>query len=100
MAPSTLTRQLWALTALDAELGAVRLRRLDVDTIERALDRIATGRHGRGRPLTRVSVNRVRQALVAVLDLAMRRKAIAYNPARLAVVTPGGAVPSTSTVAS
>ena len=30
MAPSTLTRQLWALTALDAELGAVRLRRLDV----------------------------------------------------------------------
>ncbi len=54
MAPSTLTRQLWALTALDAELGAVRLRRLDVDTIERALDRIATGRHGRGRPLARV----------------------------------------------
>lgn len=88
MAPATRTRYLWALSVLDAELGRTRLRSLDVEAVERGLDRIASGRHGRGQPLSRASVGRVRDVLVAVLDAAIRRKLIAENPARLAVIAP------------
>jgi integrase len=88
MAPSTRGRYTWALGALGAELRTERLRALDVDRVERALDRIASGRHGRGEPLSRASIGRVRDVLVDVLDLAMRRKAITSNPARLAVIAP------------
>ena len=89
---STRQRYLGALAALNVELGAVRLRRLDVDTVERALDRIATGCHGRGRPLTRTTLSRIRQTLVAALDFGVRRKMLAYNPAAMAELTshPGG----------
>ncbi len=93
LAPSTRGKYLWALAALDAELGSARLRTLDVNRVEAALDAIATGRHGRGEPLSRASIARVRDTLVAVLDFAMRRKAIAVNPARLAVVAPTAAAP-------
>ncbi len=81
---STRQRYLGALAALDAELGTVRLRRLDVDTVERALDTIATGCRGRGRPLTRTTLSRIRQTLIAALDFGVRRKMLAYNPAAMA----------------
>jgi integrase len=93
MAPATRGKYLWALAQLETELGHARLRTLDVNAVERGLDRIATGRHGRGQPLSRTSIARIRDTLVAVLDFAMRRKAIATNPARLAVVAPTAAAP-------
>ena len=90
MSSSTRGKYLWALGQLDSELGTVRLRRLDVDTIERALDSVATGTVGtsRGKPLARASVARVRDTLALALDFGVRRKMLATNPARLAVVTP------------
>ena len=88
---STRQRYFGALAALDAELGTVRLRRLDVVTVERALDRIATGCQGRGQPLTRATLSRIRQTLVAALDFGVRRKMLAYNPAAMAELTPTAA---------
>ena len=90
MSSSTRAKYLWALGQLNVELGTVRLRRLDVDTIEQALDRVASGTVGtsRGKPLGRASVSLVRDTLALALDFGMRRKMIATNPARLAVVTP------------
>jgi integrase len=93
LAPATRIKYLWTLDQLEAELGKTRLQTLDVNAVERALDGIATGRHGRGKPLSRASMGRMRDTLVAVLDFAQRRKAIASNPARLAVVSPTAAVP-------
>lgn len=93
MARATRTKYLWALGQTDATLGAVRLRRLDVDTIESALDLIATGTVGtsRGRPLSRASVALARDVLVMALDFGVARKMLATNPGRLAVVTPTAA---------
>ena len=88
LAPSTRGRYEWALDQIDAELGTTRLRGLDVNGVERALDRIGTGRHGRGKQLSRASVARVRDVLVMVLDFAVRRNAMPSNPARLAIVSP------------
>ena len=71
----------------------MRLRSLDVDRIERGLDRIATGTVGtsRGRPLSRRSLRLFRSTLAQVLDLGVRRKLIAGNPARTAELTPSAA---------
>lgn len=93
LAPSTRARYDWALTLLHCQLGKTRLRGLDVNVIERALDRIATGEHGRGAVLSRSSVAKVRGVLVTVLDFAERRRMISGNPARLSVVSPTAAAP-------
>ncbi len=96
LAPSTLTRYRWALDVLDNEFGRKRLRGLDADAIEDGLDHIATGVHGRPdkngnpRPLARSSVARLRSVLVEVLDFAMRRRLLAHNPARDAIVPTQG----------
>ena len=95
MAPSTRSKYEWAAAALDAEFGTTRLRRLDINAVERGLDHIADGRYGRGSALSRSSMVRVRDTLVAVLDFAQRRKLIASNPARLAVLAPSTAAPQT-----
>lgn len=78
----------WALNLLRTELGSVRLRSLTVDAVESAIDRIATGRHGRGKPLARRSLKMVRSTLAQALDLAVRKRMIPANPARAAELTP------------
>ena len=90
LSPSAVDNYDRALRMLDAEFGRVRLRSLDVDRIERGLDRIATGTVGtsRGRPLSRRSLKLFRSTLAQVLDLGVRRKLIAGNPARTAELTP------------
>ncbi len=93
LSSSARSRHEWAVRMLDIELGTKRLRRLDVQAIEDALDRIATGVHGRGKPLGKSSIGRVRDTLVEVLDFGMRRKMIGSNPARLAVLPPTAPAP-------
>lgn len=82
-----------ALRVLTAEYGTIRLRSLTVDAVEAGLDRIATGRHGRGRPLSRRSLKLMRSTLAQVLTLGVRRRLIAHNPALLAELTPTAARP-------
>lgn len=50
-----------AVRGLRAELGTVRLRALDVDRIEAGLDRLATGVHGKGRPLSKRTMKPYRE---------------------------------------
>jgi integrase len=97
MASTTRERYVWAIGLLRREFATARLRTLDVDRIEAGLDRIASGVYGRGWPLSKSSVARVRDVLVAVLDFGVKRKVIALNPARLAVVTPTAAEPQRRT---
>jgi len=77
-----------ALRVLGDQFGKIRLRTLDVAKIEAGLDRIATGVHGRGNPLSRRSLKLYRATLVQALELAVRRKLIAANPAVHAELTP------------
>lgn len=93
MASTTRERYVWAIGLLRQEFATARLRAVDVDRIEAGLDRIASGVYGRGWPLSKSSVARVRDVLVAVLDFGVKRKVIPSNPARLAVVTPTAAQP-------
>jgi integrase len=80
-----------AVRVLDAELGRERLRGLTVERVERALDNITTGRHGRGQTLSRRSAKLVRSTLAQALDLAVKRRWIDHNPARQALLTPTAA---------
>ena len=75
LSPSAVDNYDHALRMLDTEFGRVRLRSIDVDRIERGLDRIATGMVGtsRGRPLSRRSLKLFRSTLAQVLDLGARR---------------------------
>jgi integrase len=84
-----------AVRVLREELGRERLRSLTVERVERGLDRITTGRYGRGELLSRRSVKLVRSTLAQALDLAVNRRWIAFNPARQALLTPT-AKPATS----
>jgi integrase len=77
-----------ALDTLRREFGRDRLRTLSVERVERGLDNIATGVYGRGRPLSRRTVKYVRSTLAQALDVAVKRRWIDYNPARLAEFTP------------
>jgi integrase len=80
-----------ASRVLGEELGKVRLRSLDVERIERGIDAIATGKYGRGRPLSRRSLKLYRATLAQALDMAVRRKLLASNPAEHAELTPTAA---------
>lgn len=88
LSPSSVKRYHWLLDLIDAELGPVRLRALDVERIEGAFDNLVAG--SQGRPLGRDSIKLVRSALGQVLDTAVRRGMLSANRARLAVlpVTP------------
>jgi integrase len=88
LAPSSIENYDWALRILRAELGGVRLRTLDVARIEKAIDHIATGEVGRGNPVSRRTLKLMRSTLSQALDLAVRRKMVAYNPARMVELTP------------
>ena len=91
LAPSSIENYDWALRILRAELGRVRLRTLDIARIEQALDHIATGEVGpRQAGLTSHAQADALDAAQA-LDLAVRRKMIADNPARIAELTPTAA---------
>lgn len=90
LAPGTVENYDWALRVLSGELGRVRLRSLDVARVESALDRIATGTTAgaRGKPVSARTLKLMRSTLAQVLDLAVRRKLVASNPARIAELTP------------
>jgi integrase len=77
-----------ALGTLRQEFGRDRLRGLTVERVERGLDNIATGVYGRGRPLSRRTIKYVRSTLAQALDVAVKRRWIDYNPARLSELTP------------
>lgn len=84
LAPKSRELYLWAIDLIRAELGTVRLRRLSVDRIETALDRLADG--SQGKPLSQRSLKLVRSTLGQVLEHAKRRKLISDNPARDAML--------------
>ncbi|GAG35535.1 unnamed protein product, partial [marine sediment metagenome] len=84
LAPKTVELAEWACDLVVAELGTVRLKRLNVVRIERALDALAAG--SQGRPLGRRSLVLVRATLRQVLDFARKRKLIGTNPADDAVL--------------
>ena len=86
LSPKTVENYVWALAVLRAELGTTRLRRLDVNAVEAAFDRLAAG--SQGRPLGRRSLALIRSTLGQVLDHAQRRGFTNNNPARLAELTP------------
>jgi integrase len=88
LAPATRSGYEDNLAVLRREFGSQRLRQLDVARVERGLDRIATGMHGRGKPLSRSTMTHLRSTLAQALDVALRRRWIAHNPARLAELTP------------
>ena len=79
----------WACALIVAELGSVRLKRLDVIRVERALDSLSAG--SQGRELGRRSLTLVRSTLTQVLDFARRRRLIGSNPAGDAVLPPAAA---------
>ena len=92
--PSSLDNYDRALRMLGARVRPrAGCARLDVERIERGLDRLATGTVGpsRGKPLSRRSLKLFRSTLAQVLDLGVRRKLIAGNPARIAELTPTAA---------
>ncbi len=81
----------WSCARLTAELGTVRLKQLDVERVEAALDSIAEGSNGK--PLARSSLKHMRSTLGQVLQFAQRRKLIGSNPARVAELPPTAARP-------
>jgi integrase len=93
LSPSSRSNYEWALRVLGHEFGKARLRSLDVDRVELGLDRIATGSGAgsRGKPLSRRSLKIFRSTLAQALDVAVRRRIIAVNPARMAELTPSAA---------
>ena len=84
LAPSTREMYAWTVPTMIDALGRKRVRTLTVDDIEKALDGIATGKAGRGNPLSRRSLAAMRSVLVQSFDMAVRRRMMTHNPARLA----------------
>ena len=84
LAQKSVELYLWACDLIVAELGSVRLKRLDVIRVEQALDSLSEG--SQGRKLGRRSLKLVRATLTQVLDFARRRKLIGSNPASDAVL--------------
>lgn len=91
LAPSTREIYAWTVPVLIDTVGRKRLAKLTVDDVEKALDRIATGGDGRGNPLSRRSMSAMRSTLAQALDVAVRRRMIPLNPARLAELPPTAA---------
>ena len=84
LAPKSRENYELALRVLGAEFGRDRLAKLNTARIERGLEHIATGMHGRGKPLGRRSIKLYRETLVQVLDAAVRREQLSRNPAQYA----------------
>ena len=82
LAPSSYENYDLAVRVLVQEFGSDRLRSLDVQRVERGLSAIATGRYGRGKPLSRRSMKLYRETLVQALDAAVRRDQLHRNPAQ------------------
>lgn len=84
LSPSSRENYEMALRVLSAEFGKVRVVKLDGDRVDAGLDRIATGAHGKGKPLGRRSMKLYRETFVQVLDSAVHRGKAPTNPARYA----------------
>jgi integrase len=79
LAASTVSSYEWMADLWREELGTARLRALTVDHVEAALDRLAKG--SQGRELGVRSLTMMRQVLIQILDTAINRRMIDYNPA-------------------
>ena len=84
LAPKSRENYELALRVLGAEFGRDRLAKLNTSRVERGLEHIATGVHGRGRPLGRRSMKLYRETLVQALEAAVRREQLSRNPAQYA----------------
>jgi integrase len=79
--PNAVDNASWAVKKwISPHLGAIRLRDLDVDDVERLLGEMVTA--GKSRR----SVTLVRGYLAQALDEAQRRRKISWNPARIAAM--------------
>jgi integrase len=92
LSPASLDTYGHALRTVSAEFGRVRLQSLTVERVEHGLDHIATGAHGRGKPLAHRTIKYARSTLAQALDAAVNRRWITFNPARQAELTPTAAV--------
>lgn len=88
LAPRTLDSYDQAGAVIKAELGKKRLVALDVDHVEKMLDRLAAREQ---RPMGKASLTKLLTKLSQMLDFAMRRKYVGTNVARLARITPSAA---------
>ena len=86
LAPKSRENYGLALRVLGAEFGQDRVSKLNTARVERGLEHIATGMHGRGKPLGRRSLKLYRETLVQALDAAVRREQLSRNPAQHAEV--------------
>lgn len=81
-APSTIERHDWLIRLLTAEIGKVRAADLDVDTVEKALGRLAGG--SQGSKLSKETMLKVRSTLRQALEWAQKRRAVTFNAAAVA----------------
>ena len=84
LAPKSRENYHLALRVLSAEFGRDRLARLNTARVERGLEHIATGIHGRGTRLGRRSMKLYRETLVQELDAGVRREQLQRNAAQYA----------------
>jgi integrase len=98
LTPATLAAYRHSFAVLGAELGSVRVKALDVDTIEAALARLANPAHAPKRQrkaqqaqrrtsddgLSHATLVQLRSRLSIVLTWAMRRRIVSWNAAALA----------------
>lgn len=89
LAPSTLDRHRWAVRLLTKELGKAKAANVDVQAVEKALERLAAG--SQGQPLSRASLVKVRNTLRQSFAWAERRRAVSFNPAHHAELPAGAA---------
>ncbi|MGI9053016.1 MAG: site-specific integrase [Ilumatobacteraceae bacterium] len=91
LAPKSRENYELAVRVLGAEFGRDRLTKLNTARVERGLEHIATGVHGRGKPLGRRSMKLYRETLVQAVDAAVRREQLHRNPAQYAELPAGKA---------
>ncbi len=88
LAPSTREAHQWAASRWVDELGSVKLDRLDVVAVEKALGRMAAGGKDQ-RPLSKASLVKARSTLRQALAWAERRRVVSHNAAAVAELPHG-----------
>ena len=85
--PKTIETYNWCIERIKDEIGSRRVRSLDVDAVEAALDRMAAG--DKDHPaLGKASLIKVRSVLGQAFDFALKRQWVTRNVVRLAELTP------------
>ena len=88
LAPSTAELYYWTADLIRAEIGTMRMAKLNVDDVEAMLDRLATRDEA---PLGRSSLTKVRGTLRRAIAFAERRGKVSRNVATMATITPQAA---------